>query len=136
MKVLINLTPHRVDDLNSGLTLEPAKHILRVQKSSINVETIMGSTIGDYIEEVHGEIPDYDSSKVYVVSKRVADALRKISEYKERDDFVYPVNIQHENIDEVIIDKNGKKLEDINGDLITRKVKYVKGCRGFERASR
>jgi len=135
---IINRTGHVMRDLDSGFEVDPAKDddILRVQKSSLLQGKVMDCNIFVPVEEVYGNIPDYDPKKIYIVSKRVADVLARDPKYKDRYDFIYPVNIEHEQVQKPIVDAYNKVVTDSKGNPVTIKQCKIKGCRGFEIARR
>jgi len=131
---LINLTPHNMEDLASGFSAGPArgKDLLRVQKSSLLQGSVMDCNIFAIKEEVYGEIPEHDDSKIYIVSQKVAEALALDKDYKHRSDFVYPINIQHEHVTKTLRDGYDKVVTDSKGEPMTTRQQRIKGCRGFE----
>lgn len=135
---IINRTGHVMRDLNSGFEVGPAKgdDLLRVQKSSLLQGSVMDCNIFLPREEVYGNIPEYDPKKVYIVSQKVAEVLAADPKYKHRQDFVYPINIEHEHVKKPLLDAYNEVVRDSKGEPMTIKQQKIKGCRGFEMARR
>lgn len=131
---LINLTPHEIKVLDADFVVGPAKgkDLLRIQKSSLLVGEIMDCNLFVPVEEVYGNVPEYDKNKVYIVSQKVAEALAIDPLYKDRFDFVYPINIEHEHKKKPLLDSNRNHIKDSNGMLMYKREQHIKGCRGFE----
>ena len=131
---LINLTPHEIRVLDADFVVGPAKgkDLLRIQKSSLLQGSVMDCNVFAVNEEVYGTIPVYDELKIYIVSQKVAEALAVDDAWKDRTDFVYPVNIEHEHIRKPLLDAYDKVVTDSRGEPMTIKQQRIKGCRGFE----
>jgi len=133
-EMLVNLTCHEVRDLDSGFVAGPARYedVLRLQRASRPVKKVMDSYIYEPVEELVGNIPPKKDGVYYIVSKKVAEYIARSHEYSDRDDFVYPTNIEHQNEDSVMFDGYGEIVKDSKGNPVTHKIKKVKGCHGFE----
>lgn len=131
---LHNRTGHVMRDLNSGFEVGPAKgdDLLRVQKSSLLQGSVMDCNIFMPKEEVYGNIPEYDPSKMYIVSQKVAEVISADPKFAGRTDFVYPINIEHEHVKKELLDAYGQIVTDSKGEPMTVKQQKLKGCRGFE----
>jgi hypothetical protein len=131
---LINLTPHEIKVLDADFSVGPSKdiNILRIQKSSLLQGSIMDCNIFSINEEIYGPVPEFDKTKLYIVSQKVAEAMAVDPLYRDRTDFVYPINIEHEHIKKPLLDKYGKVVTDSKGEPMTIRQQKIKGCRGFE----
>ena len=131
---LINLTPHEIRVLDADFVVGPSKgkDLLRIQKSSLLQGSVMDCNIFAISEEVYGPVPEYDETKLYIVSQKVAEALAIDDKHKWRKDFIYPINIEHENVKKPLLDAYNMPVKDSKGETITVRQQKIKGCRGFE----
>ena len=136
--MLINRTCHEVIDLDSGFAAGPAPYadVIRVSKTCTPFKTVMDSIIYEPKEELTGNIPEKRDGVLYIVSKKVAELIARSPKYRDRDDFIYPTNIEHENHEVPMIDGYGNLIRDSKGNPVTHRIKKVKGCHGFERIKR
>ncbi len=131
---LINLTPHEIKVLDADFSVGPSKdgNILRIQKSSLLQGSVMDCNIFSINEEIYGPVAAFDETKLYIVSQKVAEAMAVDPIYKERRDFIYPINIEHEHTRKPLMDKYGVVVTDSKGEPMTTRQQRIKGCRGFE----
>jgi len=131
---LINLTPHVIHVLDTDFVAKAssANRLLRIKKTNDLKRHVLNCPIYEATEEVYGPVPSYDKKKIYIVSQRVAEAMAIDEEHKHRYDFVYPVQIEHEQVYTPMKDKYGVKVKDSRGEPIMAKQQKIRGCRGFE----
>lgn len=131
---LVNLTPHEIRVLDADFVVGPVsgQDLLRTQKSSLLQGSVMDSSIFLMVEEIYGVVPQKRDGVLYIVSKRVADALARDCKFRDRHDFIYPIHIEHTYTSEPLMDAYGEEVKDSKGETIMKKQQQIKGCRGFE----